>query len=145
MGRRRAARSRQEPDARDQGRHPPLLRKPPRRKHPAARVLEPSNPITLLLVHQLMLAHENGLALSRELLMAQGVADEAELEAVRSFDLAAARPWDEELADHAVAAAVASEQASEHELETAAQWSAHCARMRAQIKELRKQLPIVGS
>jgi hypothetical protein len=107
-------------------------------------MIEPSNPIILPLV-QLMLAHDNGLALSRELLMAQGVADEAELEAARSFDLAAARPWDEELAEHAVAAAVASEQASEHELETAAQWSAHCAWMRALVEELRRQLPIVGS
>jgi hypothetical protein len=97
----------------------------------------PSNPI-ILLVEQLMLAHENGLALSRELLIAQGIADEAEFEAARSFDLAAARPWDEELAEHAVAAAVASEQASEHELETVAQWSAHCARIRALIEELRK-------
>jgi hypothetical protein len=137
MGRRRAARSPQEPEAPDQGRRPPLLGKPPGRKRPAAPVPRPSNPI-ILLVDQLMLAHENGLALSRQLLMAQGIADEAELEAARSFDLAAARPWDEELAEHAVAAAVASEQASEHELETAAQWSAHCARIRALIEELRR-------
>jgi hypothetical protein len=107
-------------------------------------MLEPSNPIILLVVDRLMSAHENGLALSRELLMAQGLADEAELEAAHSFDLAAARPWDEELTEQAVAAAVASEQASDHELETAAQWSAHCARIRALIEELRRQLPIRG-
>ena len=51
--------------------------------------------------------------------MAQGIADEAGLEVTRSFDLAAARSWDEELAEHAVAAAGAK-QASERELRTAA-------------------------
>lgn len=92
-----------------------------------------------------MRAHEDGVTLSRELLIAQGIADQAELEAAHSFDLAATQPGDEELAEEAVAAAVASEQASERELAAAARWSTHCARTRALIEELRKQLLTAGS
>jgi hypothetical protein len=108
-------------------------------------MFEPPSPCLLPLVHHLIRAHEEGVTLSRELLMAQGLADQAELEAARSFDLAAAQPWNVELADRAVAAAVASEQASEREVEAAAGWSAHRARTRALIEELRKQLPVAGS
>ena len=93
------------------------------------------------MVHQLLLAHEHGLALSRTLLVAQGIADETESEAARAFELAAARPWDEELAECAVAAAVASEEASERELEVAAQWSCHCAWTKILLKEARALLP----
>jgi hypothetical protein len=93
------------------------------------------------LVRQLLLTHEDSLALSRRLLVAQGIADETESEAARAFELAAARPWDEELAECAVAAAVASEQASERELEVAAQWSCHCAWTKALLEEARALLP----
>jgi hypothetical protein len=96
---------------------------------------------TLSLVHQLLLAHEASLALSRTLLVAQGIADETESEAARAFELAAARPWDEELAERAVAAAVVSEEASKRELEVAAQWSCHCASTKALLEEARTLLP----
>ena len=98
--------------------------------------------MTLSLLHQLVRAHEDGLALSRTLLVAQGIADETEMEADRAFERAAARPWDAELAEYAVAAAAASEQASEYELSIAAQWSCHCARARALIEEARALPPI---
>jgi hypothetical protein len=65
-----------------------------------------------------------------ELLLAQGIADETESEAVRAFDQAAERPWDDELADYAVEAARASEAADQRELCAAAKWSAHRARTR---------------
>jgi hypothetical protein len=87
------------------------------------------------LVARLLRAHEEGLVLSQRLLLAQSAADETETEAARAFDLAAAEPWDEELADHAIAAARASELADERELRAAAAWSAHRARIRSLLKE----------
>jgi hypothetical protein len=98
--------------------------------------------MTLSLIHQLVRAHEDGLALSRRLLVAQGIADETEMEADRAFERAAARPWDAELAEYAVAAAVASEHASERELSIAAQWNWHCARARALIEQVRALPPV---
>lgn len=80
------------------------------------------------------------MALSRTLLVAQGTADETESEAARAFDRAAARPWDEELAEYAVAAALASEQASERELQVAAEWSCHRAWTRGLIEQARTLL-----
>lgn len=80
------------------------------------------------------------MALSRTLLVAQGIADETESEAARAFDRAAARPWDEELAKYAVAAALASEQASEYELQVAAEWSCHRAWTRGLIEQARPLL-----
>lgn len=120
------------------GRRPmPLRGQPSARGRSAARVDESPNPAIFPLVRQLLRAHEDGLALSRTLLVAQGTADEAESEAARAFDRAAARPRDEELAEYAVAAAVASEQASERELQVAAQWSCHCAWIRGLIDQAR--------
>src|SRR5919106_1307643 len=107
MGRARSVRSARETEARDHGRLPRLrLGQSSARARRARRRDELPNRGTLSLVHQLLLAHEHGLALSRTLLVAQGIADETESEAARAFELAAARPWDEELAECAVAAAV---------------------------------------
>jgi hypothetical protein len=89
------------------------------------------------LVNELLRAQEVGLSLSRALLIAQGIADETESEAAQAFDRAAARPWDQELAEDAIAAALLSEQASKRELEIAAQWSLHGAATRALIEEVR--------
>ena len=58
------------------------------------------------MVNRPIRAHDGGLALNRKAVMAPGSEDEADLKATRSFDLAAARSWDEELAEHAVAVKV---------------------------------------
>ena len=92
--------------------------------------IQPMDP----LLAQLLRAHEEGLALTHRLLLAQGLADETESAAARAFDEAAQSPWDDELADRAVAAAQASELADQRELRAAAQWSAHRARVRELIR-----------
>jgi hypothetical protein len=143
MGRHRPRRVARETDVLGQRRLPSLLlgrRSAPGR--PAAHVGESPRPASLALVRELLRAHEEGLALCRGLMVAQGIADETESEAVQAFDRAAARPWDEELADRAVAAAAASEAASERELELAAQWGCHCAWTRGLIEQARALLSI---
>jgi hypothetical protein len=101
---------------------------------------DPGNEEVTPLLTYLLRAHEDGLALSHRLLMAQGVADEAESEAARAFDRAAARPRDIELADQAVSAARASELAGEREMRAAVEWCWHRARIRGLIQEAQAAL-----
>jgi hypothetical protein len=115
-----------------------MLGQPRGRARPTAEIGEPPNPAIAPLLDELLSAHEDGLTLSRKLLLAQGIADETESEAARAFDRAATRPWDEELVEYAVAAAIASEEASERELEVAAQWTSHCARTRCLVEQARR-------
>jgi hypothetical protein len=96
------------------------------------------------LLTQLIRAHEEELRLTRELLLAQGLADEQEAEAGRAFDQAAACPGDEELADYAVEAGVASDKASERELEAAERWSCHRVWTRGLLEEAQTLISSAG-
>jgi hypothetical protein len=92
------------------------------------------------LVDQLIQAHEDGLRLTRRLLIAQATADETESAAAIAFDRAAARPWDAAVAECAIAAAIASEEAGKRDLEVAAQWSRHRERIRSLLDQARTLL-----
>jgi hypothetical protein len=98
------------------------------------RKLAPPAP-GLPLLEQLIRAHEQELLLTRELLLAQGTADEMESQTTLAFDRAAAHPWDEALADQAVAAALALDTANECELEAAERWNCHRVWTRGLLEE----------
>jgi hypothetical protein len=90
------------------------------------------------LAFALVSAHEDGLRLARELMIAQEFADAQEARAHHAIAVAASDPSDEQVVSRAIYASVLSEEADEDEKRAAARWGQHVVRVHQLIATVRQ-------